>query len=93
MPEVVLTDKCRSKCHRLLTQEEVKQFVEELDGDLFKERQSSTYHLLTNPERLHCTVVILFSVKESGKRVVITQMHDHGVRYNQNLEEVDDLED
>ncbi|MFB6144667.1 MAG: hypothetical protein ABEJ98_05140 [Candidatus Nanohaloarchaea archaeon] len=84
--EVALTDTARGKTGRLLSEEEIRERVKTLKGRLYKVDGKNVFHLVFFSDRLDSWMNIIFSPKKE-KRVVISQMHDHG-RNDPELEEV-----
>ena len=79
--DIILTDKAKSKAFHLLSTGELKHAVQKMKGKLYIDQDNNTRYLFYNPNRhdLNEEIVILFK-EEENKRVVITQMHDHGIK-------------
>lgn len=69
-PEVVLTNKVKSKSFRLYTQRQVIEKVQNADGKIFRKGDTDEYHLV-------CDEYAIVVVPEDGNLVAITQMHHH----------------
>lgn len=77
-PEIQIQPPAISKSYRYLSGPEIRQKVQTLKGQLYREGDSDRYHLLTTgSHRTGGAVVIVVAVDEGERLAVVTQMGVH----------------
>ena len=77
-PEIQIQPPAISKSYRYLSGPEIRQKIQTLKGQLYREGNSDRYHLLTTgSHRTGGAVVIVVAVDEGERLAVVTQMGVH----------------